>query len=364
MVNKVIQAVAGSGKTYYGTHELIKERRCLYLTFTNGNVKNINLELRNAKNNIENCEIMTFSKFVCSWLVRPFFPNLFPKLDIFNGYTTIKPPEHSRNKNNGYVKKDFKRHYVDSKGRLYLNRVSELIINQKKQILNLMFKRIKRFVDLIIIDEYQDLTGKDFDLLKLLMKQSDFEVILTGDIFQAGVSSSSLKKRSKLLDYKKETEEMDDFIKKAFGIKRIEVVLDMLPNSRRISTDCARFISDRIGINIGSSSNSNSSVHLIRDIGQLENIMKNRLTVLIYNKSIVHKFRNEDYNSWSYVKGNTCENVLVVLTKKTDSILDGVLDLNTTPQVRNMLYVALTRAKGDLYVVKSTTWKKANSTIS
>lgn len=138
----------------------------------------------------------------------------------------------------------------------------------------------------------------------------------------------------------------------------------MLPNSRRISTDCARFISDRIGINIGSSSNSNSSVHLIRDIGQLENIMKNRLTVLIYNKSIVHKFRNEDYNSWSYVKGNTCENVLVVLTKKTDSILDGVLDLNTTPQVRNMLYVALTRAKGDLYVVKSTTWKKANSTIS
>lgn len=222
MVNKVIQAVAGSGKTYYGTHELIKERRCLYLTFTNGNVKNINLELRNAKNNIENCEIMTFSKFVCSWLVRPFFPNLFPKLDIFNGYTTIKPPEHSRNKNNGYVKKDFKRHYVDSKGRLYLNRVSELIINQKKQILNLMFKRIKRFVDLIIIDEYQDLTGKDFDLLKLLMKQSDFEVILTGDIFQAGVSSSSLKKRSKLLDYKKETEEMDDFIKKPLVLKELK----------------------------------------------------------------------------------------------------------------------------------------------
>lgn len=38
--NKVIQAVAGSGKTYYGTHELIKDKRCLYLTFTNGNVKN------------------------------------------------------------------------------------------------------------------------------------------------------------------------------------------------------------------------------------------------------------------------------------------------------------------------------------
>lgn len=364
MVNKVIQAVAGSGKTYYGTHKLIKEKRCLYLTFTNGNVKNINLELRNAKNNMKNCEVMTFSKFVCSWLLRPFFPNLSPKLDIFNGYTTMDPPEHLRNKNNGYVKKCFKQHYIDSKGRLYLSRVSELIVNQKRQILNLMFKRIERFVDLIIVDEYQDLTGKDFDLLKLLMKQSDFEVLLTGDIFQAGVSNSSLRNKSKLLKYKKETEEMDDFIKKIFGIKKIDIVLDMLPNSRRISPDCANFISERMGINIGSSGNSNSCVHLIKDVDQLENIMKNRLTVLIYNKSIVHKFKNEDYNSWSYVKGNTCGNVLVVLTKKTDSILDSAPSLDVVPQVRNMLYVALTRAKGELYVVKSSIWKKANSTIS
>lgn len=224
-----------------------------------------------------------------------------------------------------------------------------------------MYKRIQKFIDLIIIDEYQDLTGKDFDLLKLLVKQQYFEVILTGDLFQAGVSKSSRRKESKLLEFKNESENMEDFLKEKLGTRSIKVILDALPVSRRISIDCAKFVSVKLGINIESYGYSKAKVHLIKDTSELFTIASDGLTILTYNKSVKHNlFNDENYNNWSYVKGDTCDNVLVVLTKNTDSILTGKLSPKVKPKIRNMLYVALTRAKGELYLVSALVWKEAN----
>lgn len=360
MANKVIQAVAGSGKTYYGTHTLVNGKRCLYLTYTNGNVRNINLELRKSSNDINNCEVMTFSKFVCEWMIRPFFTLLKPDLNYFNGFTTIEPPQHTKNPHNGYVKKEFKEHYSDINNRLFLSRISELIVEQPKQLRNLMFNRISRFVDLIIVDEYQDLTGKDFDLLKQLMKQTYFNVVLTGDIFQADVSKSSFRKKSKLLEYDSSLDSMESFLERILGSKKIEVSTDELSKSRRISPECAKFVSERLGIQIESQGIVNTGVHLIRNSQDLTKFLSNRLTVLIYNNSIKKSFSNQEYRTWSYVKGETCDDVLVVLTKETNKIIDSKIDSNVSIKTRNMLYVALTRAKGELYIVSSNVWKDTN----
>lgn len=192
------------------------------------------------------------------------------------------------------------------------------------------------------------------------MKQTYFNVVLTGDIFQADVSKSSFRKKSKLLEYDSSLDSMESFLERILGSKKIEVSTDELSKSRRISPECAKFVSERLGIQIESQGIVNTGVHLIRNSQDLTKFLSNRLTVLIYNNSIKKSFSNQEYRTWSYVKGETCDDVLVVLTKETNKIIDSKIDSNVSIKTRNMLYVALTRAKGELYIVSSNVWKDTN----
>ena len=63
MATKVIQAVAGAGKTFYITHKLGKNQRSLYITYTNGNVRNLRNELRETDKDCGMYMVRTFSKF-------------------------------------------------------------------------------------------------------------------------------------------------------------------------------------------------------------------------------------------------------------------------------------------------------------
>jgi len=359
MVSKVIQAVAGAGKTYHVANAFSNDMKCVYVTFTNENVKNIYTELIDANRNLENCNVSTFSKFICDWFIRPFFSKLVPYMGSFKGFTTANPPENTQNRNNGYVKNIYPRHYLDEDGRLYLNRIAELVTKQQRELRELMFQRIGLFMDILIVDEYQDLTGKDFDLLKLLVKQNFFDVTLVGDIFQTGVSQSAQRKTSKLLKFNQGVDTFGDFMKKTFGLKKLVVDNISLSKSRRISPDCAEFVKKHLQIPIESAGVIHTGVHQVKNINELNSIMSKRMTVLIFNKKISHNFPDEDYNSWSYVKGSTCNDVLVVLTNKTDSILSFEDEPIISRTTLNKLYVALTRATGELYIVSSSVWKDA-----
>nr|WP_114788086.1 AAA family ATPase [Lactiplantibacillus plantarum] len=363
MVSRVIQAVAGAGKTYHVANSFSNSMRCMYVTFTNENVNNIYTELIKGGRNLENCNVSTFSKFICDWFIRPFFPKLRPCLGSFKGFTTLNPPENTQNRNNGYVKDSYARHYVDETGRLYLSRISELVTKQKRELRELMFQRIGWFTDILIVDEYQDLTGKDFDLLKLLVKQKFFDVTLVGDVFQTGVSQSVQRKESKLLGFNQDVDTFDDFMKGIFGSKKLIIDNTSLIRSRRISPSCAEFVEEHLGIEIKSMGVTTTGVHRVTGVDELNLIMSNKMTVLIFSRNVTHDFPNEDYNSWSYVKGSTCGDVLVVLTTKTDKILESEELTGIPRKTLNKLYVALTRATGELYIVSSDIWKSANQII-
>ena len=118
-----------------------------------------------------------------------------------------------------------------------------------------------------------------------------------------------------------------------------------------------------LGITIKSTGAPTAGVHIVRGIDELNLIMANRMTVLIFSRNITHKIPNMDYNSWSYIKGSTCDDVLVVLTTKTDRILESENPLRISPATLNKLYVALTRATGELYIVSSSIWKSTNKMI-
>ena len=66
--------------------------------------------------------------------------------------------------------------------------------------------------------------------------------------------------------------------------------------------------------------------------------------------------------NWSYSKGDTFQSTCVILTDKFDDI-DNVnfITKGIPTSTINKLYVAMTRSKGDLLLIKSSTFKKIKS---
>lgn len=62
--------------------------------------------------------------------------------------------------------------------------------------------------------------------------------------------------------------------------------------------------------------------------------------------------------NWSYSKGDTFDNICVILTNNFEKILnDDFSCRGISQQTINQLYVALTRTKGNLYIIKNSDYK-------
>lgn len=360
MVAKIIQAVAGAGKTYFITHKIPKDKRSLYITFTNGNVRNISKELLQSDRECSTYMVSTFSKFIIDWCISPYFSKLEYTPVNYVGFTTVEAPKNNyKNPNNGYVPKKNVGHYSDLEGHFYLDRIAEFICDQPTVLRKEMFQRIRMFVDIIIVDEYQDLSGFEFNLLKYMCKQTVVDILLVGDIFQADVTQTNMRKSNKLVEYKSNVT-IEDFLKKKFAINKLVIDYDTLSNSRRISINAANFVESKLKIPIKSEGIETGTVNIIHNEDELDTIYHLDMKILIYSNAINHDQNDDRFLTWTYSKGDTYEDVLVILTKTTDFITQENLDglTNLALKTRNSLYVALTRAKGRLFIVNSKLWKK------
>lgn len=357
MVSRIIQAVAGAGKTYAITHDMLdSSKKYLFITFTNGNAKNIREGLTDFGFPIDQYQVMTFSKFVIDWLVKPFLPIMKPCLvmGFSGGFTTQEPQPSSINgrHNPAYIKNNEVGHYLDTKGNFYLTRLSEYATVQNKDYWKAAWQRANKFVDEIFIDEYQDLTGKDFDILTKMTKQRNVDVTLVGDVYQSNVSRSMMRSNSKL-DF--EEMSIEDGLHNLFG-RRVIVDSETMKSSRRISPKVAALVSSKLDIPIESMGIASGKVTMLTTVDEIIKELETNPMVLIWDRDIgVPDF--SQYRTWSYSKGDTFGRVMVVLTKKTDDIMEQSF-IKPGNMVRNKLYVALTRSSGELYLVQSSAWKK------
>ena len=63
--------------------------------------------------------------------------------------------------------------------------------------------------------------------------------------------------------------------------------------------------------------------------------------------------------NWSYSKGDTVDSACVILTDGLDNLdSDKFNPDRIRPSTLNKLYVAMTRSRGDLYLMKASTFKK------
>lgn len=371
MGKRLILAVAGAGKTYKICHDIDPDQKNLILAFTHENIKNICSELADCFSGHipEKTSVMTFHSFLYRMLIRPY------EMTIFRSFNTpwhrtygvyLKDPPKSfkltedgkHRRNPLYHKVTSIHHYLNSRGEYYCSLMSALLMRlkpaskKKESPLDYILQSACQFYDAIYVDEFQDFRKEDYHLLMELSAVAK-DITLVGDYYQHSVSgqANSGKPFSKNKNKGYSYLEFVTMMKLENGF---EVDTDSLKKSRRCSESVCAFVHDKLGIDIIGEKHSGDIISLDScDITQkyIDDILKNdAIPKLVFSAANKHLGR---YINWSYSKGDTYDNVCVILTEKTNSICDPDWTCTLTDIVRNKLYVALTRARHHVYLISS-----------
>ena len=365
MAKRVILAVAGAGKTYHICHEIDPTKRNLILAFTHENIHNIQKELCDAHGCVpELTTVSTFDSFVYHQLVLPYEPSIAehfgcPKF-VSRGICTIDPPPQTIKNTKGkpvanplYKKKDRLAHYVTMRGQYYCATLSELVLQIKKNresLIKRVAARLNLFYDCVLIDEFQDFREYDYELIMALAKQLN-DVVLVGDYHQHSVSATNnsgkpFKNKSTDVSY-------DTFVAE-LQRSGFEVDLTTLDKSRRCSAEICDYVSEKLHISITSSGDHSGAVRWIDD-DPTSVLDDDRIIKLVFQEAGKYSF---PALNWSYSKGETVDSACVILTDGLDNLdSDKFNPDRVKPSTLNKLYVAMTRSRGDLYLMKASTFK-------
>ena len=331
MDKQVIFAVAGSGKTTFLINQLNETERFLLVTYTNNNVQNLKAGIVKKFGYFpNNIKLYSYYSFLHSICYKPFLQDKLRTKGI--NYESIP----SR-----FIKSNKREYYIDKSNRLYSSRISKILFatNEHKNVV----ERVSKYFDYLLIDEIQDFGGNDFNLLKEL-SLADVKLTYVGDFFQHTFDTSRDGKTNSTLH--------DDFGKYINEFQRMGVVPDtkILSKSFRCSPTTCKFITDNLYISIES---HKEDVTIVEYIDNPE-----RAKEIYNNHSIVKLFYREHYKfdcfsrNWGDSKGeNKYFDVCVILNKSTlDKYNKGKLN-ELPPITKNKLYVALSRAKKNLYLI-------------
>jgi hypothetical protein len=368
MDKKIILAKAGAGKTYYICHSIDPNRRNLILAFTNQNISNIIRELQDANKGTipESTTISTFHSFVYHTFIRPFESVIASYFNVpefkSDGVNVTDEPEPRVIKKNRSISINFRyitqdkigHYYTSSRKQIYVSRMSELpLVIKSKQfsIAKMGISYLNKFYDKILIDEVQDFRDNDWKLLEKITKGVN-DVTLVGDFYQHSVSGSNLSGQpfDKYVLY-------DDYIKYLQKTLKLNIDENTLRETRRCPNDVCIYVTRKIGIPFPCSKDNKNTGGVIEvsDVAQAISVMKDdSITKLVWDESKKCEFKAIN---WGYSKGDTYPSVCVILTNAlSNSFFKTGFALNDGSS-KNKLYVALTRTKGDLYIMSSALYK-------
>lgn len=365
MAKRAILAVAGAGKTYYVCNTINPEKRNLILAFTHENIRNIRAELIKRFSCIpELTYIQTFESFLHQHCILPFTPSIRDHFQYYGpfgkGVSLVEPENLYQNgsRNYSYIKKENIGHYITRSGMLYCSRLAELALqtqlpplnSRKRRLTQKISARLDLLFDNIYIDEFQDFRLNNYKLVADLSKHlATSNILVVGDFYQHSVSARS----NHGTPITKDTT-LNDYINILQRLK-FDIDTDSLMHSRRCPQEVCDFVSKKLNISI-KSANINKGRIVICDYWKAQGLLANdEILKLVWKDADKCDFRAMN---WGYSKGSTFPSVCVILTKDTDAILDEGFDSHALPSsTRNKLYVALTRTKGDLYIIRNSIFK-------
>lgn len=362
MDKRVILAVAGSGKTYTLCNNVDPTKSNLIIAYTNQNVRNIKKELYDRFKKIPvKTKIYTFHSFIYNFFIRPYEPIISKHFSYkikSNGVSLMDPPpQRINNKFNYRYKKDTDvRHYY-LLNNVYCSRMSKLIIKTKKtkeyDLAIFAMDKINMFFENIYVDEFQDFREYDYELLEKIIKYSN-NIFLVGDYYQHSVNAKNnsgkpFKSLANFISYNEYLE----------LLKKMGLTVDTrtLIFSRRCSNNICDFIKSKLQIDIESEEINNGSIILCKDEKKIRDVLENKEIVKLMMSS-ANKYSLNSIN-WGYSKGDTYEDVCVLLTSDFENIdLDDFEVKDISPITINKIYVAFSRTKGNLYIIKKSNFDK------
>lgn len=184
MQNKIVLAVAGSGKTNAIATQVSAQSpgaSSLALTFTVDAQRE--LESRIPNTFVGNHETQGWYSFLVQHIVRPYFPAVFYGI-VPHRLQFVSSDRDIPKYRNGW------KYYLNDDHEPYSNRLGLLAKKTLEKTDNAPIRRLERIYDNIYIDEFQDLVGNDLKILEKLLK-STIKVFIVGDPRQAILATSS-----------------------------------------------------------------------------------------------------------------------------------------------------------------------------
>lgn len=337
MDKRVIFAVAGSGKTTYIIDSLSHNKRSLIVTYTIGNYNNLCEKILKKFDGIwpENICVMKYFTFLYRFCYKPFLSDKVKAKGIF----------YERNPNNR-LRKTNRAYYITPAGYIYSNRLALLI--EESGVTEKVKNRLEKYFDEFIVDEVQDIAGRDFSFLEQLMT-TNINMLFVGDFYQHTYDTSRDGSTNKSL--------FDNFSKYEARFTRQGFMSDRtsLVKSWRCSPSICDFITKNLKIEISSnqtleSGDETSDVVFVSEQSQIDNILDNPNIVKLHYRGS-SKF-GAGHKNWGETKGEDHYCDVCVLLNKTTAAKYAAQKLHELqPSTKNKLYVAITRAHGKVYLI-------------
>lgn len=342
MVNYLTLAVAGSRKTQ-GIVEhcaaLPNDHRALVVTFTQNNQAELRNRLAQYAGDHQGITVMGWFMFLLRDFARPFLPFKFTGKRI-NGFNFDGRP---------HIKAKNLNRFLDGNGAVYACELARLSHELVKESNGALLRRLECLYDTVLIDEVQDLSSHDWEIIDILL-ESSIEIRMVGDIRQAVLATNPRSSKNKRYAY---ADALNWFMEREVLGK---LTISHSNTTWRCHPKIAEF-SDTI---------FNSSWHFPPTVSANETVTDHDGVFLLHQRHLIDyvqqfcpqclrdnvnsgKAFNLNYLNFRLAKGATWERVLIVPTGNITRFVQNGVYLDPIPAAK--FYVAVTRAEQSVAIL-------------
>ena len=342
MPNHLTLAVAGGRKTQGIVERCAAqppERRILVLTYTQANQEELRNRLRLYAGDRHHVEVMGWFTFLLRHFAKPFLPFKFSRQRVLGFNFEGQPDRYAVGKNR----------FLDSNGAAFACELGRLANELVTDSNGALLRSLECIYDEILIDEIQDSSAHDWDILDVLLRSS-IDVRMVGDIRQSVLATNSRSKKNAKYSYANAIGWFRD--RQKLGLLEIQdsvVTWRCHPGiaafSDTIFDPSWRFpatqsrnetVTDHDGVYLVASKHIAEYVNLYRPRCLRNNVNSGKKIGL-------------DFLNFKVSKGMTYERVLIVPTVPISKFITAGTFLEATPA--SSFYVAVTRAKQSVAIV-------------